>query len=589
MTRCHADPIRQNESRPLNDQRNMILAIALSALVLIGWTLFSDRFLPTPKPRVVAAGTRAPVTASDAAPVAAGSVPAGVAPVGVRERGLVLAETPRVVIANPRLAGSINLRGARIDDLVLTTHLTTTERNAAPVRLFSPSGSDGAYFAQFGWTGPGTPPADALWTTSAPRLTPQTPVTLSWASPTGAVFEIVLALDQDYLFTATQRVRNAGGAPLSVRPWGLVSRTGEGTEKDAANLHVGPLGVVGGRLKDSEVSYSKLKDEGAQTFPTTGGWLGLTDKYWLAALIPDQAAPVVTRFAAAPGDRFQADYLTAPVAVAPGAAVATVAHLFAGAKEVDLLDRYKAALGIPLFDRAVSWGWFWFIAQPIFHLLDWLFKLTGNFGVAIIGLTIIVKALMFPIANKQYASMARMRIFQPKMKEIQDKYKDDKQRQQTEMMALYKKEKINPVAGCLPVFLQIPIFYALYKTLLVSIEMRHQPFALWIRDLSAPDPLTPVNLFGLLPFQPPHLIAIGVLPILVGVSMWLQQRLNPPVADPIQQQVFKLMPWVLMFIMAPFAAGLQVYWITNNLVSVLQQWFMLRKYPMPATPAVAAK
>ena len=570
----------------------MILAVVLSALVLFGWSWASDRFFPQPRvvataPRSTAAPTTAdPASSSPTIPAADGNVPGIAAPPGTQPLAAVLARSPRLAVQTPRLSGSVNLTGARIDDLVLNTQRETLAKNSPPVRLFAPSGAADAYFAQFGWTGPGAPPADAVWTANAAVLTPAAPVTLGWTSPAGARFEIVLAVDDGYLFTATQRVTNGSGAPLAVRPWGLVARTGEGHEKDAGNLHVGPLGVVGGRLKDSEVGYGKLKDDGPQTFPTTGGWLGQTDKYWLAALIPDQKTPVVVHFTAAPGDRFQTDYLAEALAVAPGTTIASTAHLFAGAKEVALIDRYKTALGIPLFDRAISWGWFWFIAQPIFHLLDWLFKLTGNFGVAIIGLTVVVKALYAPIAAKQYSSMARMRVVQPKMKEIQERWKDDKVRQQSEMMALYKTEKVNPVAGCLPVVIQIPIFYALYKTLLVSTEMRHQPFVLWIKDLSAPDPVTPVNLFGLLDFHPPALLALGVLPILLGVTMWLQQKLSPQVADPMQQQVFRLMPWVFMFIMAPYAAGLQLYWTVNNLLSIAQQWVMMRRHPMPATPAV---
>ncbi len=412
-------------------------------------------------------------------------------------------------------------------------------------------------------------------------------MTLTYTSPAGPVFEIVLAVDNDYLFTVTQRVRNPGAAPVTLRPWGLVSHLGEGTEKDAGNLHVGPIGVVGDRLKDSEVAYKKLRDDGAQSFATTGGWLGITDKYWATALIPDQHTPVTARFALAPGDRFQTDYLAPVVTIAPGATVATTAHLFAGAKEVNLIGRYKDAMGIPLFDRIVSWGWFWFIAQPIFLLLDFLFHLFGNFGVAIIGLTVIIRTIMFPIAAKQFSSMNKMKLVQPKLKELQERYKDDKAQLQTETMALYKKEKVNPVAGCLPLVVQIPIFYALYKTLLVSTEMRHQPFVLWIKDLSVADPLTPVNLFGLLPFTPPAMIGIGLLPILLGVSMWAQQKLNPAPVDPAQKQIFALMPWVLMFIMAPYAAGLVVYWVTNNCLTMAQQWFMTRRNPAPATPAVA--
>jgi len=576
----------------LTDRRNLILTVVLSLLVLFGWTWMSDRYFPQSKraaPTATITGRNTPnaptsATPSDTAPVAAGSVPAGAAPTGTRDRIAVLSETPRVQIATPLLAGSVNLHGARIDDLVMTTQRETIAKDSPPVRLFTPSGTDGAYFAQFGWTGPGAPPADALWTASGTRLTPALPLTLRWTSAAGVVFEIVLAVDDGYLFTATQRVSNPGATTLSVRPWGLVSRTGEGTEKDAQNLHVGPLGVLDGQLH--EASYAKLRDDGAQSYQTTGGWLGQTDKYWLAALIPDQSARIVARYAAASGDRYQTDYLSAPVTVTPGSSVATTAHLFAGAKEVRLLDRYKASLNIPLFDRAISWGWFWFIAEPIFHILDFLFRLTGNFGVAIIGLTIVVKTIMFPVAAKQYSSMAKMRVIQPQMKALQDKYKDDKPRQQTETMALYKKEKVNPVAGCLPVFLQIPIFYALYKTLLVSTEMRHQPFVLWIHDLAAPDPLTPVNLFGLLPFTPPHVIALGVLSIVLGVTMYFQQKLTPtPTVDPVQKQMMAFMPWVFMFIMASFAAGLQLYWITNNLLSIAQQWIMLRRHPMPATPA----
>ena len=413
-------------------------------------------------------------------------------------------------------------------------------------------------------------------------------MTLSWTNPKGVVFKLRFAVDDNYMFTVTQSVTNPGTAPVTVRTYGLVSHSGEFHEKDASNLHVGPLGVMDGRLKDSETSFKKLREDGPQSYATTGGWLGMTEKYWIAALIPNQKLPVAAHFAAAPGDRYQTDYLDPATVVAPGASTTNVVHLYAGAKEVALIDKYKADLGIPLFDRTVSWGWFWFIAQPIFHLLSWLFKLTGNFGVAIICLTLIVRAALFPIANKQYQSMAKMRLVQPKMKELQERYKDDKPRQQQEIMALYKKEKVNPLAGCLPILLQIPIFFALYKTLMLSTEMRHQPFALWIKDLSAPDPLLVTNLFGLLPFHPPGFLALGVLPVLLGVTMWVQQKLNPAPMDDVQKQVFAFMPWVFMFIMAPFAAGLQLYWVTNNLVSIAQQWLMMKKYPMPASPIVEA-
>ncbi len=568
------------------DTRNMIVAILLSALVLIGWTFVSERYFPQPKRPVVTATTPAAADGGAAVPAATpGAVP-GTAPVPVvADRGKLLAATPRLRIVTPKLEGTINLAGARFDDLILPTYRTTIEKSAPATRLLSPSGTADAYFGQFGWTGPGAPPVDAVWTASAPALTPAAPVTLSWTSPAGIVFEQVISVDNDFMFTVRQRVRNNGTAPLAFQTWGLVSRLGEGSEKDAYNLHVGPLGVLDGTLKDTEVGYAKLREKGPQRFASTGGWLGITEKYWLAATIPDQKTRVDARFAAAPGGQYQADYLAPAATVAPGAVLDVTSHFFAGAKEVNLLDRYMNDLGLPHFDLAVSWGWFKIIAQPIFSVLDFLFKLTGNFGVAIIGLTLVVRALLFPIAQKQYESMAKMRIVAPKMKAVQEKYKDDKVKQQQEVMALYKTEKVNPLAGCLPIVLQIPIFYALYKTLLVSIEMRHQPFVLWIQDLSAPDHLTPLNLFGYAPWTLPTFIpALGVLSIVLGLTMWLQQKTNPQPMDPAQKQIFALMPWVFMFVMAGFAAGLQLYWITNNLVSILQQLYMLRKYPMPATP-----
>jgi len=575
------------------DNRNMLVAIILSAVVLLGWTFMSERYFPAPEPDVAKVAAPAPATApapGAAAPVPGTAAPAAVsagAPAPIADHARVLARSPRVAIDTPRLKGSINLIGARFDDLVLTTYRQELAASSPPIRLFSPSGALDAYFSQFGWSGAGAPPADAVWTASVPRLTPETPVTLSWTNPAGITFEQVVAVDKDFLFTVRQRVRNASAAPMVVQPWGLVSRLGEGKEKNAFNMHVGPLGVLGGVLKDSDLGFEDLRDDGPQSFTSTGGWLGMTEKYWLAAIVPDQKANIAARFAAAPGDQFQADYLAGPVNVPAGKVSDVTVRLFAGAKEVKLLDRYMADYGITRLDKAVSWGWFEIIAQPIFKLLDWLFRFTGNFGLAIIGLTIIVRALLFPIANKQYESMAKMRIVAPRMKAIQERFKDDKLRAQQEMMTLYKTEKVNPLAGCLPLVLQIPIFYALYKTLLISTEMRHQPFALWIKDLSAPDPLTPLNLFGLIPWQPPSFIALGVLPILLGVTMWLQQRMNPTPLDPVQKQVFAIMPWMFMFIMAPFAAGLQLYWTVNNLVSIGQQWYMLRKYPMPATPPSA--
>jgi YidC/Oxa1 family membrane protein insertase len=345
-------------------------------------------------------------------------------------------------------------------------------------------------------------------------------------------------------------------------------------------MHVGPVGVFNGAA-DYGNNWDVV-DEATRTFNTRGGWLGFSDKYWLAAVIPNQGASVEAAFRK-DGSGYQADYQGQPAVIQPGQGHRNVTHLFAGAKEVQLLDRYSAELGTPL-ERAIDWGWFRWFMIPIFSLLNWLFDSIGNFGVAIICLTLIVRGLLFPIAQRQFASMASMRALQPKIKTLQERYADDKQRMQQEMLKLYKEEKVNPAAGCLPILLQIPIFYALYKVLLLAVEMRHEPFALWIRDLSAPDPLTPVNLFGFLDFTPPGFLAIGVLPILLGITMWLQFRLNPAPMDPVQKQVFAFMPWILMFLMAPFAAGLQLYWTVNNIISIAQQKLLYMRHPALSAP-----
>jgi YidC/Oxa1 family membrane protein insertase len=573
-------PPQDNQSP---DVKNIVLAVVLSTMVLLGWTVVADRFFPTEAPTPVAssaapAGAPAPAALQGAAPAIAG-------PGAILGRDAALAASPRVAIDTPRLKGSINLTGARFDDLVLPSYRQTNDKASPPVRLFSPSRTADSQFAQFGWVGALAPPATAVWTADRPTLTSATPVTLSTTAPSGLVFRQKISVDKDFLFTVEQSIENPGAAPVVLQPFGLVSRRGEAAAAET-NVHVGPIGVLQDTLKDSDLEFEKLRDDGPQRFTSTGGWLGLTEKYWLAASVPDQKAKIAATFQYAAG-QYQADWLADAVTVPAGGRIASTAKLFAGAKDVDLIDRYAEA-GIPRLDKSVSWGWFEVIAKPIFHLLDFLFKFTGNFGVAIIGLTLIVRAIMFPIANKQYESMAKMRLIGPRMKAIQEKYGDDKLRAQQEIMAIYKTEKVNPLAGCLPIVLQIPIFYALYKTLLISIEMRHQPFVLWLTDLSAPDPLTPLNLFGLIAWQPPAMIALGVLPILLGVTMWLQQKLSPAQMDPVQQQVFALMPWIFMFFMAPFAAGLQLYWTINNLVSIGQQLYMNRKYPAPATPPSAA-
>ena len=561
----------------MNDHKNMILAIVLSAIVLLGWGFVTETYFPTANPPTtkIEDGRQVPLPQPKADPAAD-------SPQAMRDRNVVLAETPRLRIETPRLSGTINLRGARIDDLLLTTHREGLDRDSPPVRLFSPAGSPGAYFGSFGWSGDGlaAPGSDTVWQASGDRLTPSTPVTLSWNNGQGQIFQILLSVDDGYMFTAEQRILNRGAAPVLAQPFALVSRAGPSPDPDSWTMHVGPVGVFDGAAEYGS-NWEDVTEAGVQTFDSTGGWLGFSDKYWLAAVIPDQGRAIDAAFRHNRAtNSFQADFTVAPAIVQPGRGLRTTARLFAGAKEVQLLEHYTDDLGIARLDKAIDWGWFEWFMKPIFSLLNWLFAQIGNFGVAIICLTLIVRLLLFPIAQKQFASMAAMRVVQPKQKALQERFKDDKVRMQQEIMKLYKEEKVNPMAGCLPILLQIPIFYALYKVLLLAVEMRHEPFALWIRDLSAPDPLTPLNLFGYLDFTPPAFIAIGILPILLGVTMWLQMRLNPQPMDPIQKQVFGLMPWVLMVIMAPFAAGLQLYWVTNNIISMAQQKLLYARHPV---------
>jgi YidC/Oxa1 family membrane protein insertase len=555
----------------VNDYKNLILAVVLSALVLLGWSFLSNKYFPTANPpsSKIVAGKQQPLPQPNAQPSGPPT------PKKLQSIAAALGSGPRVQIRTPSLQGSINLKGAQIDDLLLVKEKQTLAKDSPPVRLLSPLGTPGGYIAAFGWTADGgrAPALDTEWTADAPVLEPGHPVTLSTQTPDGTRYQIKIAVDDGYLFTVQQSVTNASGAPLNVRPIGLVSRATQSADRSMRTNHVGPIGVFDGKV-DYSVNWKDL-DQGTQESFDKTGWLGFTDKYWLTALVPDGSA--TSEFRKSPSGGYQADYAAAPATIAPGQTLTTNTRLFAGVKEKAWLDRYEAA-GIPLLSYAIDWGWFWFFARPIFDLLLFLFHAVGNFGLAIILLTFIVRLVMFPIAHKQFQSMAAMRKLQPKMKAVQQRFKDDKQRQQQEIMKLYQEEKVNPATGCLPILLQIPVFYALYKCLLVSVEMRHQPFIGWIRDLSAPDPLTPVNLFGLLHFSPPAMLAIGVLPILVGATQFVSMKLNPQPMDPAQAQMFAIMPWVLVFIMAPFAAGLQLYWITNNLLTMAQQWHLYRKF-----------
>ena len=573
--------------------RNMVLAGVLTVVILFGWDAVMKHYYPNMnKPPEVAASTAAAGTNGVPAPQASAT------PKPTREGGLTdaadqaleakdlttaLNPATRIPIAAPGLSGSINLVGGVVDDLSTNRHTASVEKGAGAQRIFSPAGTPAQQYAQFGWVSangqpdPALPGAATQWTVPAgARLTPQSPVALSWTNPAGQTFTLTYAIDADYLVTVTQAVNNSAAAPLVAKPYAFITRTDKTASANAWNLHSGPFGTFDDKVSFGP-NYKDVTEATQVSNPGKTDWIGFTDIYWMSALVPDKVG-ATSDFRAAGSGVYRADLIYPLVTIAPGQQQSLTTRLFAGAKESSLLDKYEAA-GIPKFGLAIDWGWFRWFEKPIFGLLKFLFGLVGNFGVAIILLTLIVRGLMFPVAQKQFASMAAMRAIQPKMKAIQERYKDDKPKQQEAVMALYKQEGVNPLAGCLPIFLQIPVFFALYKVLTLAVEMRHQPFVLWIKDLSAPDPAHILNLFGALPFNPPAFLAIGVLALLLGISMYFQFKLNPAQMDPAQQQVFAFMPWIMMFVMAPFAAGLLIYWITSNFLTIAQQAFLYSKHP----------
>ncbi len=569
----------------MSNQRNLLLAVLLCGLLLFGWDAAIKYVYPQaskPVPHAVASNDA--VAASSDTKKVRRTREGGLtdpASEALEQRDLVtaLASPQRVRIAAPEIAGSIDLVGARIDDLTLTSHRQSVEKNSGPVRLFSPAGTPAQHFAQFGWVGNGVkvPDTNTVWQASGGPLAPGKPVLLDWDNGQGQRFGVEFSIDDKYLITAKQTVANLAPQPIVVRPFALINRTSATASVDQWTIHSGPLGYFGNGV-DFGTDYSDVAEAGRIAPQGAAGWIGFTDIYWLSALIPQGNADVDADFRSLGGDDFRADVIYDPLTVATGRQIARTTRLFAGAKESGVLTDYADG-GITGFDNAIDWGWFGIIEKPILWLLRTLYGLTSNFGIAIILLTLIVRGAMFPVAQRQFASMAAMRAVQPKMKAIQERYKDDKPKQQQEVMALYKAEGVNPLAGCLPILLQIPIFFGLYKVLMLAIDMRHKPFALWIHDLSAPDPAHILNLFGLLPFTPPSFLAIGVLAVLLGISMWATFRLNPQAMDPIQQQMFSIMPWVLMFVMAPFAAGLLIYWITSNVLTLTQQKYLYSKHP----------
>ncbi len=579
----------------MTENRNMILAIALSLAVLLGWQYFvAGPQLEKAKLAQQASGQQTTTTAPAATSTTTTSTDGGAAPeVGQSttaafvSREEALAKSPRVVIDTPELIGSISLAGARIDDLSLKLYRDTIDANSPLVKLLNPFGTDHAYYAEFGYmapagTGVALPTAETVWTApEGAKLTPSTPVTLTWDNGAGLTFAREISVDEHAMFKVKDSVTNASGTATTVYPYGLVTRYGTPQVPGTWVLHEGLLGVFG----DSgltETTYKDLKGgEGLKPEPVSAGWLGITDKYWATALIPMGGTKFQPRFSwAAAGaiDTYQANYLRDPVEVAPGATAVTETRLFAGAKTVARIDAYESELGINKFDRMIDWGWFYWLTKPMFWLIDHLYKLVGNFGIAILLVTLIVKAIFYPLASKSYASMSKMKMLQPAMAEIKTKYPDDKVKQQQETMELYKREKINPLAGCLPILVQIPVFFSLYKVLYVTIEMRHAPFFGWIHDLSAADPTTIFNLFGLIPWTPPHMLMLGIWPLIMGVTMFVQMKLNPAPPDPTQAMLFTYMPIIFTFMMASFPAGLVIYWSWNNTLSILQQSLIMKKH-----------
>lgn len=562
----------------MDNQRNLILAVVLSLALIVGWDFVASRFFPEPVDTPVEAVANADGT------------PLGDAPLEVDvevDLAQALAGEQRVLIKAPEIEGSINLVGARVDDIEFKKHRESVDKDAGPVQFMAPLGTPLQHFARFGWDGNGVaiPASDTVWTADGEVLTQDTPVTLSWDNGEGQVFTQTFAIDEHYMLTVKHGVTNSAEGSIALRPYGLINRTSLTADPSNFNVHSGPIAAMDDAV-DFSWDYKEVLEDGQ---PTEGGgrvvnmagkvgWIGFTDIYWMSALIPADPTGASASFVTAGTDRFAARLAYEADTIASGQTLSHTTRLFAGAKESAVMDQYEQA-GIPKFGFAIDWGWFRFIAWPMWQVLIFLFGLVGNFGLAIIGLTVIIRLLMFPIAQKQFASMAQMRAVQPKMKALQERYKDDKSQLQQEMAKLYKDEKINPLAGCLPIFLQIPIFFALYKVLRLAIEMRHEPFYGWLKDLSAPDPATILNLFGLLPFDPPGFLAIGVLAVLLGFTMWLQFKMNPAAMDPMQQQIFMIMPWVLMFVMAPFAAGLLLYWITSNLLTLAQQKYLYSKHP----------
>ncbi|MCB1464063.1 MAG: membrane protein insertase YidC [Nitratireductor sp.] len=598
----------------MENNRNTYLAIALSIIIIVAWQFLyvspkmeAERQAAEAQRRQIeqsqattpqagtqsdaanqtAAGGQSPsgdlpsagAQGSQTAPGGSGDVPVSQA----LSRDSAMAASERVSVDNSHLIGSINLKGARLDDLRMKKYHVTVDPNSDLVTLLSPSQLKDGYFAELGYVGSGSsgdvPGPETVWTApEGAKLTPSTPVTLSWTNSAGVTFKRTISIDDSYMFTLDDEVANGTGQEITLSPYGRVTRFFKPEHASTYILHEGLIGVFGEDGLE-QTKYSTLEDDRELTTDrVVGGWLGITDKYWAATLVPSAGFKPRFSYFDEGRVRWQADFLGDALTIPANQSVKVEQRIFAGAKEVNVIDAYEEKYKILNFELLIDWGWFYFITKPMFWLLDTLYKQVGNFGIAILLGTVVIKGLLFPLANMSYKSMAQMKKLQPEMTAMRERYADDKVKQQQEMMALYKREKINPAAGCWPILIQIPIFFALYKVLYITIEMRHAPFFGWIRDLAAPDPTSMFNLFGLLPFEVPQMLMIGVFPLIMGITMFLQMQMNPTPPDPTQAMIFKWMPIVFTFMLASFPAGLVIYWAWNNTLSIIQQGIIMKRH-----------
>lgn len=552
-----------------NNIVNLIAAIVLSFSIIFGWQYFIVKPQQKKQQEQIALQKTKELKKKELKQLE-------IVPNSVQESNSV----PRVKIESNSLTGSILLKGLRFDDLILKKYKQDLSKNSPEVVLFSPSNTNEAYFAEIGWVSNLSniklPNNETIWNSDGEILTPENPINLFWVNDEGVKFLVTVTIDEDYLFTIEQTIVNNSNQEMPVQSYGLINRKYTAVEKAVNILHQGPIGCIDESLK--EYSYDDIKDKKTEKFAASKvDWIGITDKYWLTSLIPDKSNNYSSNFnyAVKQGiERYQVDFVSSTQIVKPGENFSIKGRLFAGAKKVDLLDKYEKQYDIKLFDRAIDFGWFYIITKPVFYAMNFFYKYVGNFGISILIVTVIIKLLMFTLANKSYRSMKKMKNLQPEIDRIKNLYGDDKARLNQEIMALYKKEKVNPVAGCLPILIQIPVFFSIYKVLYVTIEMRQAPFYGWIKDLSAPDPTTIFNLFGLLPFSPPSFLMIGAWPILMALTMFMQQRMSPEPTDPVQAQVMKFMPLVFLIMFSSFPAGLLIYWSWNNILSIIQQYYI---------------